>query len=340
MKVYTTRLGAAGVGLGAFLACLAPFAARSLKAQVEGARPVENGIVYYSVGPIFKPLEKVRPLEGAFAGSATVKEAHSSIRLDAGQPHAFRVCGVDPTRYKLYVFQSTGKSRTLKIANSGVWKGTATVVMSQSEIPLKVRAIDGDCFEISPEQALDDGEYGFNIVESRELFMFGVDGHTQVRPQAPVPMSTPAPLAGVTPREVGIVYYANGSEFRQLEKKVAVTGGRPIMARASGAHSPVRLSDGQPYTFRICGVDPTRYKLYKLEVTKKERTLLLAKIGVWGTMHDVSAESELPVSIQTAEDKCYVISPKEPLTAGEYGFSPVGAEDVFLFGVGDVKLVK
>ena len=211
----------------------------------------------------------------------------------------------------------------MKIANSGVWKGTATVVMSQSEIPLKVRAIDGDCFEISPEQALDDGEYGFNIVESRELFMFGVDGHTQVRPQAPVPMSTPAPLAGVTPREVGIVYYANGSEFRQLEKKVAVTGGRPIMARASGAHSPVRLSDGQPYTFRICGVDPTRYKLYKLEVTKKERTLLLAKIGVWGTMHDVSAESELPVSIQTAEDKKMLRNlSQRALNSGRIRFQP------------------
>jgi hypothetical protein len=174
------------------------------------------------------------------------------------------------------------------------------------------------------------------------MFMFGVDGDKYVNSQsAPAQTSTPAQARELSPHEVGVVYYADGSEFRPLVKDVAVSGGRPyFIARVKGAHSPVRLTDGQPHTFRICNVDPTRYKLYTFESRKRERTMVLAEIGFWGAAHDVASKSEIPVAIKGAEDNCYAISPKESLKAGEYGFSPVGAEDVFMFGVGDVKPVK
>ena len=220
--------------------------------------------------------------------------------------------------------------------------GAGTAVISRSEIPLIVSIDNSNCFKITPKEGLDDGEYGFNIVESRDLFMFGVEGDKSVNSQsAPAQTSTPAQAREVSPREIGVIYYADGSEFEPLVKEVAVSGGKPnFIARVKGAHSPIRLSEGQPHAFRICGVDPTRYKLYTFEFTKKERTMVLAKIGFWGAAHDVGSESEIPVAIQVAEGNCYAISPKESLKAGEYGFSPVGAENVFMFGVGGVKTIK
>lgn len=332
----------AGAGLCALLAWQALLPA-SLPAQAGGAHAVVDGLVYYSTGVTLQPLEKVASSTtgGAFSFSrfAKVSGAHSPARVSAAAPQRFKVCGADPTRYKLYGFQSSGQARTLKVGSVSAWKGAVTSTKSRFEIPLTVTAVDARCFQIIPEQPLSQGEYGFNTVDSNGLFMFGVDGDPQVSLlSTPVDPVADAPARDAAPQEVGVVYYADGSAFRPLAREVVTTGGRPkFTARLAGAHSPIRLTDGQHLTFKVCGVDPTRYKLYAFESSAKERTMVVARVGLWGTTHDVTTNSEVSVEIQPLKDNCYSISTKAPLKAGEYGFSPVGAEDVFMFGVGNVR---
>jgi hypothetical protein len=50
----------------------------------------------------------------------------------------------------------------------------------------------------------------------------------------------------------------------------------------------------------------------------------------------VLSESEIPVTIQTAESGCFTLTPKESLKDGEFSFSPVESLDAFTFGVGVV----
>ncbi len=103
----------------------------------------------------------------------------------------------------------------------------------------------------------------------------------------------------------------------------------------------MRLTRGRVQKFRVCGVDPSRYKLYTFRSEGNFRTVTLAKINIWiGGSRSTLSESEVPVTIQSAEGDCFTITPKEALKDGEYGFSPAGAEDVFMFGVGDANWIK
>ncbi len=91
----------------------------------------------------------------------------------------------------------------------------------------------------------------------------------------------------------------------------------------------------------MCGVDPSRYKLYTFKSTRNFRSVNIAKVNVLiGGARSTVSESEVPVSIQAADGQCFAITPKETLQDGEYGFSPAGAEVVFMFGVGDIKPTK
>ena len=157
-----------------------------------------------------------------------------------------------------------------------------------------------------------------------------------------LPFFRPAQAQDVTPHEVGVVYYADGLEFKPLAKEIAPQSGhRNYSARVKGAHALLRLRAGQSQTFRVCGVDPSRYKLYTFKSAGDSRSVTLAKINIWiGGSKSTLSESEIAVTIQAEERDCFAIAPKEALKDGEYGFSPAGAEDVFMFGVGDVKQVK
>src|ERR1035441_5455287 len=74
------------------------------------------GIVYYSDGNAFKALDKeTAPQSGRKNHSARVKGAHAVVRLRADQPQVFRVCGVDPSRFKLFRFKSENNARTVTI---------------------------------------------------------------------------------------------------------------------------------------------------------------------------------------------------------------------------------
>jgi hypothetical protein len=144
------------------------------------------------------------------------------------------------------------------------------------------------------------------------------------------------------PHEIGVVYYAEGSGFKALEKETAPASGRSnFSAKVKGSHAIVRLATGSPQRFRVCSVDPDRYRLYTLRSTKNSRDVTLTKINIWiGGAKSVLSQSEIPITIQAADSGCFTITPKEPLTDGEYAISPTGEEYAFTFGVGAVKQAK
>lgn len=152
----------------------------------------------------------------------------------------------------------------------------------------------------------------------------------------------PAQAQDVNPYEIGVVYYADGSGFKALAKETAPQSGhRNYSAKVKGSHAAARLASGGGQMFRVCGVDPSRYKLYRFRSNGNSRTVIIAKVNIWiGGSRSTLSESEVPVTIQPTDDNCSTISPKEVLNDGEYGFSPAGAEDVFMFGVGAVKRIN
>ncbi len=143
------------------------------------------------------------------------------------------------------------------------------------------------------------------------------------------------------PAELGIVYYQDGSALQPLNKVTAKVSGRlMISGKIPGATAALRLPTGQPHIFRVCGVDPTRYKLYPLKSGKNERTLDVTQVGLFGGAKIVRDDSEIAVSVKAVGDSCFSLTPQKTLDLGEYGFSPVDSNDVFAFGVGDVRNPK
>jgi len=142
--------------------------------------------------------------------------------------------------------------------------------------------------------------------------------------------------------EVGTVYYAVEGSFEPLNKEIAVQSGRSnYSAKVQGAHAAIRLPENQLQVFRVCSVDPSRFKLYRFKSEANDRALVLAKINIWiGGSKTIAQQSEIPVAIKTAEGGCFTLTPQVTLDDGEYGFSPDGSYDAFMFGIGDVKQSK
>lgn len=142
--------------------------------------------------------------------------------------------------------------------------------------------------------------------------------------------------------EIGIVYYADGSGFKALDKETALQSGRSnYAAKVNGAHATIRLRADQPQVFRVCSVDPSRFKLYRFESKGNARSVTIAKVNMWiGGSKTVLSGSQIPMTIKTAESGCFALTPQPTLNDGEYGFSPDGSIDSFMFGVGDVKQSK
>ena len=142
--------------------------------------------------------------------------------------------------------------------------------------------------------------------------------------------------------QIGIVYYASDGDFRAMDKEAAHESGRSnYSARVKGAHATIRLRADQPQVFRVCSVDPGRFKLYRFKSDGNARTLIIAKNNIWiGGSKNVLSESEVPVTIQAMENGCFKLTPQTSLGGGEFGFSPVGDSDAFMFGVGDIERSK
>ena len=142
--------------------------------------------------------------------------------------------------------------------------------------------------------------------------------------------------------EIAIVYYADGGNFKAIDKEVVSQGGRSnYSAKVKGAHATLRMRSDQPHIFRVCGVDPSRLKLYRFKSEGNARSVTIAKVNMWiGGSKVVLPESEVPLSIQTSESICFTLTPKEALGEGDFGFSPVESADAFMFGIGDVKPSK
>jgi hypothetical protein len=143
--------------------------------------------------------------------------------------------------------------------------------------------------------------------------------------------------------EVGIVYYANERGFNPVDKEVSVQTGSNFksVGRVKGAHATVRLRADKPQVFLVCSVDPSRFKLYGFKSEKNERTVTIAIFNRWiGGYKTVLQESEIPVAIQAAENGCFTLTPQKTLGTGEFGFSPEGSLNAFMFGVGDISQSK
>lgn len=132
-------------------------------------------VVYYAAGGDFEALDKeAAPQSGRSIYSARVKGAHATVRLRSDASLVFRVCGVDPSRFKLYRFKSEGNTRTVAIAKNNMLIGGSKTVLSESEIPVTIQAAESACFTLTPQKALENGEFGFSPLESLDAFMFGV----------------------------------------------------------------------------------------------------------------------------------------------------------------------
>lgn len=142
--------------------------------------------------------------------------------------------------------------------------------------------------------------------------------------------------------QIGIVYYQDGHDYKPLAKETSRESGRSnYTAKLRGAHAIFRLRSDQPQVFRVCGVDPSRFKLYRFRSERNARTLTIAKNNIWiGGSKMVISESEIPVAIKAVEGDCFALTPQKTLANGEFGFSPEGSLDAFMFGVGDVEQVK
>ncbi len=143
-------------------------------------------------------------------------------------------------------------------------------------------------------------------------------------------------------QEVGIVYYLDGESLKPLEKEIVAQGGRSrYVAKVNGEHATIRLHVDQQHLFRVCGVDPSRFRLYRFKVEKNARTVTIAKNNMWvGGSKVVLMDSEIPVSIQSLESGCFTLTPKSTLVTGEYNFSPLESLDAFTFGVGEIEKPK
>lgn len=145
-----------------------------VRAQDSGTH-YEIGIVYYSDGGSLRAIDKEVSSQGGRSNySGKVKGAHATLRLHAGLTQVFRVCGVDPSRFKLYRFKSETNARTVTIAKINMWIGGSKGVLSESEIPVAIQTSEGGCFTLTPKDTLGDGEFGFSPLESNDAFMFGV----------------------------------------------------------------------------------------------------------------------------------------------------------------------
>ncbi len=125
-------------------------------------------------------------------------------------------------------------------------------------------------------------------------------------------------------REPGVVYYADGSNFKPLAKEAAPASGRAkFSAKIKGAHAAVRFREGHPLRFRLCSADPTRYKVYRLRSTKNSRDVTIAKVNIWiGGGKSALSESEIPFTVEPADSSCFTLTNKAPLNEGEYAVSP------------------
>jgi hypothetical protein len=143
--------------------------------------------------------------------------------------------------------------------------------------------------------------------------------------------------------EVGVIYYAAGTDFRPLVKEVSILGGHvSFNAKVKGAHAQIRLPADQPSIFRLCSADPSRFKLYRFKSEANARSMILFKSNVFiGGVKTVVQESEIALAVKKVDADCFTLTPNQNLEGGgEFGFSPDGSLVVFLFGVGDIKDYK
>ena len=150
-----------------------------------------------------------------------------------------------------------------------------------------------------------------------------------------------------SPTQLGVVYYfpsvpADSKPIlAPLAQELATTktSSKPFAAikayaELKGAKSELQLSAKIATEFFVRGIDPTRIKLYRADIKKKDRQVQLFRADPFGIHGKVKIQdSEIQLSIVELGDSRFKLVPCEPLTEGEYLFSPVDSNASFTFGV-------
>ena len=155
----------------------------------------------------------------------------------------------------------------------------------------------------------------------------------------------------VEPELIGIVYRLEANTLVSLERVTATVkssarllgfAGARQRAEVKGERASVRVKSGQVLEFILRsspGVDPTRYKLYRMDQKNGKREMLVMESAPLGiTAKVVMDRHEVSTNISAFSPSSVRIVPIQPLGPGEYCFSPVGVNDVFCFGVDLARL--
>jgi len=146
---------------------------------------------------------------------------------------------------------------------------------------------------------------------------------------------------------IGVPYYADAARnaLIPLQKEVGTikTSSRALGYAGSrtrnelkGSRSGVRLSLTESPELMIRGVDPTRFRLFRLESRKDKRELQTSNNSFGGTTEFTYQNSEIPVSIVDCGQGCYKLHVDVAIVPGEYALSPDNSLDFFTFGVDSV----
>ena len=156
---------------------------------------------------------------------------------------------------------------------------------------------------------------------------------------------TPEPKKVQEPEKLNVMYAVDSiGTLVPLERTAAkvrtsakLTGGAKQVAQLEGAASALRLVAGVEPVFVVklaTGVDPGTWTLYAFESKKNHREVVLANAGYLSAKAGLGA---VACDVSKYGEGSYKLTPAQPLSAGEYGFSSANSNDVFAFGVGPAK---
>lgn len=158
-------------------------------------------------------------------------------------------------------------------------------------------------------------------------------------------------IAPPTPKNIGVVYLFDRAQnsLTSLQRQTGISKRRGVVSESrviqfDGTISTVRVDQDRGTDFVISlssGMDPSNYRLFRLEVTKESRQLVLARATVASALEYEKADLglvQVPIDISRFGE-AYKLSPSQPLTQGEYAFFRRGSNEAFCFGV-DVRAAE
>ena len=154
-----------------------------------------------------------------------------------------------------------------------------------------------------------------------------------VRPPAPVRF---VPRIAVEPDAYGMVYLQGPNDkLLSMEHTTATrtrsggfSGPNQYTYRLFGAHSPVRLREGEKLTMIVklaAGIPVTKFQLFAMESKRDYRQVNSTSSG--------RLPPSIPLTFIRVGESSWSITPARPLGRGEYSITPNDSNESFCFGV-------